>query len=631
MSDNNILINEILAAIEIHIKNNEIDTANQLFILTIKALNISEVKESESISVGKFCASYGYFLCNKGLLKEAIKIFETADVHGYPREDVYEFLVNKYVSPNIQRCQSYYVENIKLFTDYGIIVNALDFNDLPYFIIFPGDFDDAKLFYLLNKKLKVISDSFELAADGELIDNSFSLEFKAGGRIGVAPWDWIVRYPKFLKPSEHFDRTILIVLDFNKSLCALQSVKLKNIQFNGLELYSDVKEVYDHYTQSDFFFPKYAISFSGIDSSEAVKKLIKDVHNFRLVRKNRIGTNILLTIAIPSYNRGARALDNVMHCLRSNHDEEIEIVVSNNGSDIEHNEGYQAIKNIDDSRLRYVESKENQGFIGNLKRLAAEARGQFILYLSDEDKIDFVVLNEILYKLRRGGSSLAVIKYTSSGINGFPRVDKLFKSGPDAFVNNLLSSNYISCAVLKIDLIRDLKIFDYLYSNLENEAVSLYPHMVIEMFLYGHGEVETTSLVLVHEGPAEAAPGDGFLSYATIESRMSQHIGWMKVLDDIALCKDDFKVRRSAHMSLIGKTMYLMVVNLLKFYVPKNEDCRFLFGRACDEIEKMYILIFKNKNKSMYRRTINSDLIKIKAMRDQFLLRLPLLENKSEL
>ena len=630
MSDNNILLNEILSSIDIHIKNNEIDTANQLFILTIKALNISEVKESESASVGKFCASYGYFLCNQGLLKEAIKNFETADVHGYPRDDVYEFLVHKYVSPNIHKCKSCYVENIKLFTDYGVIENALDFDELPYFIISPGDFDDSKMLYLLDKKLKVISDGFELAADGELIDNSSSLEFKAGGRIGVAPWDWIVRYPEFLKPVENFDKTILVVQNFNKSLCVLQAVILKNLQFNGLELYSDVKEVYDHYTRSDFFFPKYTISFSGIDSSEEIKKLIKDVHNFRLVRKNRIGTNILLTIAIPSYNRGARALDNVMHCLRSNHDEELEIVLSNNGSDVEHNEGYQAIENIDDSRLRYVESKENQGFIGNLKRLAAEARGQFILYLSDEDKIDFNVLNEILYKLRRRGSSLAVIKYTSSGMNGFPRGDKFYKSGPDAFVNNLLSSNYISCAVLKIDLIRKLKIFDYLYSNLENEAVSLYPHMVIEMFLYGYGDVETTSLVLVREGPAEAAPGDGFLSYATVESRMRQHIGWMKVLDDIALCKDDFKVRRSAHMSLVRKTMHLLVVNLLKFYAPKGQDCRFLFSKACDEIEKMYILIYKNKNKSMYRRTINSDLIKIKAVRAQSLLRLPALENKSE-
>ena len=625
MSDSSILLKEILDAIEECIKNNKVDTANELFNLTIKELNNSEVNDSDSMSLGKFCASYGYFLCNQGRLSEAINLFSTADIHGYPREDIYEFLTNRYVLPNIERHKINYVENIKLFTKYGVIKTPLDFDDLPYFIIPSDNCGNGNSFYFLNKKLKVISEGFKLATCNELINNDSSREFKAGGRIGVAQWDWIVRYPEFLMPTEHFDKTILVVRDFNKSLCILQSGIFKNIQFNGLELYSNVKEVYDCYTKSDNFFPKYVINFPGVDSHGEADKLIKDVHDFRLVRENRLGTNIVLTIAIPSYNRGARALDNVKHCLRSYHDEEIEVILSNNGSDIEHHEAYQAIKNINDARLRYVESKENQGFIGNIKRLCDEARGRFILYLSDEDKIDFFVLNEILYRLRRRESSLAVIKYTSSGVNGFPRQNNLFKSGPDAFLNNLLSSNYISCAIMRLDIIRDLKLFDYLYSNLENVAISFYPHMVVEMFLYGHGDVETTSLILVHEGPAEAAPGDGFLSYATVESRIKQHMGWMRVLDDIAICQNDFNTRRSAHMSLMWKTMNLIVISLLKFYAPKGEDCNAIFGKACDEIQRLYISIYKNKNKTVYRQKLNSDLMVIKSFKDQFVLQLPAL------
>ena len=623
MSDNSILLKEILDAIEGHIKNNEVDTANELFILTIKALNLPEVNDSGSIPVGKFCASYGYFLCNQGKLSEAINLFSTACIHGYPREDIYEFLTNKYVSPNVERYKNNYIENIKLFTKHGIIKAPIEFNDLPYFIITSDDCGDSNLFYFLDKKSKVISEGFDLATCNELINNVSYREFKAGGRIGVAPWDWIVRYPEFLIPTEHFDKTILVVRDFKKSSCILQSRIFKNIQFNGLELYSDVKEVYDYYTKSDNYFPKYVIKFSGVGSSQETDKLIRDIHDFRLVRENRLGTNIVLTIAIPSYNRGTRALDNVRHCLRSYHDEEIEVILSNNGSDIEHHEAYQEIKNINDARLRYIESKDNQGFIGNIKKLCDEARGRFILYLSDEDKIDFIVLNEILYKLRLRGSSLAVIKYTSSGVNGFPRQDNLFKSGPDAFLNNLLSSNYISCAIMRLDIIRDLKLFDYLYSNLENVAISFYPHMVVEMFLYGHGDVETTSRILVHEGPAEAAPGDGFLSYATVESRINQHMGWMRVLDDIAITQNDFNTRRRAHMSLMWKTMNLMVISLLKFYAPKGEDCNTIFGAACDEIQRLYISIYKNKNKTMYRQKLNSDLVTIKSFREQFVLQLP--------
>jgi hypothetical protein len=175
---------------------------------------------------------------------------------------------------------------------------------------------------------------------------------------------------------------------------------------------------------------------------------------------------------------------------------------------------------------------------------------------------------------------------------------------------------------MRLDIIRDLKLFDYLYSNLENVAVLTYPHMVVEMFLYGHGDVETTSLILVHEGPAEAAPGDGFFSYATVESRIKQHIGWMRVLDDIAICQNDFNIRRSSHMSLMWKTMNLMVIGLLKFYAPKGEDCSAIFGMACDELQKLYISIYKNKNKTMYRHKLNSDLMAIKSFKAQFVLQL---------
>ena len=632
MSDSNIILKEILDAIEAHIKNNEVNTANELFILTIKALNISEVKEADSISIGNFYASYGYFLCNQDLLKDAIRIFSIADVHGYPRGNVYEYLVDKYVSHNIEKHKHTYSKNISLFIKHGIVKKIVDFNDLPYFVIPSRDTEDNKLFYFLDKKSKIISDSFELLAQRDPIrNNSSGLESTAGGRIGMAPWDWIAKYPEFLASSDHVEKIILITCDLNKSLCVLQVGLLNNLIFNGLELYSDVEEVYSSYTQSDIFFPKSVINFSGMDSSGEIRRLIKRVHDFRIVRNNRLGTNIILTIAIPSYNRGTRALDNVMHCLRSTHDEELEVIVSNNGSDIEHHEAYQAIKNIDDARLRYVESTENRGFIGNIKRLCDEARGKFILYLSDEDKIDFLVLNEILYKLRQRGSSLAVLKYTSSGMNSVPRLDKSFKAGPDAFLNNLLSSNYISCAVLNLDLIRDLKLFDYLYSNLDNEAISFYPHMVIEMFLYGHGDVETTSLILVHEGPSEITPGDDFLSYATVESRIKQHIGWTKVLDDMAMCQADFNTRRRAHISLICKTMHLMVINLLKFYAPKGADCISIFGKACDEIQKLYILIYKNKNKTVYRQALNSDLITLKSVRAQFILLLPPTAMKSKL
>ena len=61
---------------------------------------------------------------------------------------------------------------------------------------------------------------------------------------------------------------------------------------------------------------------------------------------------MLLSICIPSYNRGHKAVCLVKHCLNMGYEKgEIEIICSNNGSE-KNVEGYQERKELEDERFR---------------------------------------------------------------------------------------------------------------------------------------------------------------------------------------------------------------------------------------------------------------------------------------
>ena len=107
---------------------------------------------------------------------------------------------------------------------------------------------------------------------------------------------------------------------------------------------------------------------------------------------------MLLSICIPTYNRGHLALKHVQEILNIE-SQDIELVVSNNGSQVK-KECYEQIKNIQDSRLNYFEFNENQGFLINLCQVIKLSKGDFCMLLSDEDGIIAENLPLYLDKIR---------------------------------------------------------------------------------------------------------------------------------------------------------------------------------------------------------------------------------------
>lgn len=111
----------------------------------------------------------------------------------------------------------------------------------------------------------------------------------------------------------------------------------------------------------------------------------------------------LLTIAFPTYKRALRIQGALNDTLKIESDE-IEVIVCDN------NEDYQTrdlLSNIKDSRFKYYKNDRNLGFCGNFKACIMNAKGKFVLIVSDEDRVNPSAVYDILNIIRenRGGAA----------------------------------------------------------------------------------------------------------------------------------------------------------------------------------------------------------------------------------
>lgn len=125
-----------------------------------------------------------------------------------------------------------------------------------------------------------------------------------------------------------------------------------------------------------------------------------------------MNNDILLTIAIPTFNRGnflIRALNSIL----SQYDERIEVLVSDNASE-DNTESIVAELKAKYSQLKYIRNEQNIGPDKNFLQCMALAKGEFILLLGDDDLIIEGSLNRLLCFLEqeRNRCKLVFLNYT---------------------------------------------------------------------------------------------------------------------------------------------------------------------------------------------------------------------------
>lgn len=126
----------------------------------------------------------------------------------------------------------------------------------------------------------------------------------------------------------------------------------------------------------------------------------------------------LLTIAIPTWNRDETLDTALSHLIPQLHEfeNEVELVVSDNGSDDNTNEVITRHKNTN-PHLNFVHNRNevNIQFFGNFSKCRELATGKYIWILSDDDFACDNVVNEIVLNIKKSGQLSCV--YLKNNVN----------------------------------------------------------------------------------------------------------------------------------------------------------------------------------------------------------------------
>ncbi len=252
---------------------------------------------------------------------------------------------------------------------------------------------------------------------------------------------------------------------------------------------------------------------------------------------------MLLSICIPSWNRGDRAFSLVKKCLAlDSGEDEIEIICSNNGS-TKYTQEYRNIAGLageyPDGRLRYYEFSENQGFTANLNQVLKLSQGEFSLLISDEDEIVPENLQHYMMILKEH-PEISIMQGRTSRM--YHHIRTCFcQTRKECLHDFYLRGNYISGRIYNRHVITDALIDTYAHDYAGEEAYKWYPHMFLDAYALTHGCYCISDPVLIMEGPeadtyALAEDPDLTISaYGTYESRLLQLHGYVRQIHDLGL------------------------------------------------------------------------------------------------
>ncbi|WPK12391.1 glycosyltransferase [Lysinibacillus louembei] len=551
-----------------------IDRVIQKYTDTIISIEKNEIKLDTYIK-GKLYADFAYFLFSIQEYKSCFQMLQKAAQWGYSREEIEKVLWEAFVEPNIDDFKSIYETNMNYLISSNIINvrNFIRFEQLDYWLLPTGV---TNQFYIYNKRKKIIEEEINLY-DSENIEE-LSSEDVFSDILVYESYSW-KNILTFHNPAKKINKKMYIVLkNINKFLSCVQGALLSEKIISNAIIFDSFGSMDDYFKNNKVYLPRNIINL--VDHSNTAQNYINAIHSHRLQRKRIEGdNNILLSVCIPTYNRGHRAYENIIHLLQMKYDEEVEFIISNNGTNNETQSYYSKINIFNDARIKYFEFEENMGFALNLCKVCESAEGKYILLLSDEDVVNFSFLDNVMATLIQSQGALSILKASSDYQNRQPT--KFAKTGKDALLAFMLTSNYMSGIVYNRELLIQYKGIEYIKENLNNAACSIYPHMVWELMLCQSGNVQSTESILVFEGSPEEMEKehveyvDGNIDisyYAKIESRLQQHKGFAQIIDLLELGEKDAAFRKMMYMKLCSKTLYLVGVSINVFYKKTSLD-----------------------------------------------------------
>lgn len=239
------------------------------------------------------------------------------------------------------------------------------------------------------------------------------------------------------------------------------------------------------------------VALNKKNSELNLNKLSKINENCTVLSEN-------ITICIPTFNRGKKALENLHKMLNISSAFFGEFLILDNNSTKQKKE-YLNIKKIsqENKKIKYIKKKENTGFGGNLLDCFIFSETKYIIIVSDEDMIDLKEIPKIINLLNKNPNLLA-IRSSIQGQGGefkgnsyiFP--NELLIDVEDRFKKFSIFNNYISGSLYNRDVVVGKGLIDRIRNKIHKHID--YPHIYLDVLLSSLGPVANSPIVLVLEG-----------------------------------------------------------------------------------------------------------------------------------
>ena len=449
-----------------------------------------------------------------GAYDAALEAFILAYTKEYEQEWVLENIYNCYMAGNEAEFQKNYgFWNTGEKPAYENL--SLDF--IPYR---EGEY------YIFDKEIQNFRGIFSMniVNNVERQEDLRQMEFSA---LALAMyWDWS-SIPGILEEAR-FHKIYAVCQDMNKCASFFKIPELAEYARN-IMLFSDMEEFQRYFHEhTSVYLPK--ICMGTEDGKKELLDIINKEHEYRLTPEGRNTDNVLLTIGIPTYNRGNLLLEHVKNLLQVSYDAEIEFAVSKNGME-RYQDEYRQVAEIQDARLVYYDHEKTLDATANWRYVVEMSHGKYVVFVSDEDDVAIGALEHYL-RLLEEFPQVSVIRARTM-VQHIEVVNRRYKEkGTDAFINLFLTQNYLSGLIVRRkDFIEGD--FASLDRFSDNEFYRSYPHEWWCAVLSRRGDSLCEPVILVHEGESADANKDGEITlqcYATYESRLKQFDGIIEFL-----------------------------------------------------------------------------------------------------
>ena len=534
---------------------------------------ITELELTRNENLAYVYYEYSLLLFETYWYEECLFMFNNAYNLNYRKEEIKDLIFNNFITPKLTEFKTAYENNLSQYNSNHMNISEYPYEDLLLEFI---PITNTK-YYIYDKELDQFNGFIDFSEEN--ISNEEKFKFDDDFSDILIVDDWNLNNIKTIINNAK-DKFIYYLCE--SPLKMISFLKIPNIldkYLNNVVFFESKDMLSKFFRKNKETYLPHIILAGDIEflkqREKEVKELINKEHDYRISIKGRYSNNILLSICIPTWNRGHRALESIKELMKLKYDSEIEFLVSNNGSK-KTTEYYDEIEKLShsDSRITYFKFESNRGFFKNICNVLEIASGKFILLISDED----MVVNEILPQymaILKNNSTLGVLRSRTKKFYAHIKDDIYIKSGDDAILNFFLRNNYITGIIYNKEIIKKYNLINFITNNENNLSCVLYPHMWLDCAILVHSDFRQKATLLCIEGASElqsqindqseSTPKEDKIFilaelgnipiHSSYQSRIEQHKSWIDLINKLPV--NNYKTCISLYMQLCWKTNFL--------------------------------------------------------------------------